>query len=386
MLLVSAAAIAGSYLVLFEEIHPDGFLEDSASETSLDIAGNEFRPLVFDEGRYEESSSVLVALENGEGILETDVMLRAAEKPLLRVTVRGMQPSLRMVLYWRVADRPGAVFGVPLQQTRDGSYWFNLQQSADWRGQITTVALGVYGETGHTPFYLDRMSFSPISASAVAATIWDEWTGLRGWSHRSINAIRGVMPTALQYPTPAFAACALIAALLLAVIARFIPIISSLGFAVVIMVPWLALDGLWQLELSTQLARTHYQFAGKSMPDKHRAGLSPDLYEYAQHLQQKVMPKVGTRVFLLEDTPRMTYRRLKLQYFLLPHNIYNYDRLPRLSSLREGDYILSLGEIPELLFDEGAGQLRWQSFKVPAVRLDSHPLGNVYRVGGATDD
>ncbi|GHD33777.1 hypothetical protein [Parahalioglobus pacificus] len=385
-LVLAAFCTGGGYFLSFELLNPYSLEIAGEPARSVALSGSDFRPLVFDEGRYEDDSSVLLALKNGEGILEATVDLQAEQLPFLRLDVRGLQASLNTVLYWRVEDRPGAVFGLPLQQARDGRYWFNLRQSADWRGRVTAVALGVYGDVGDTPFTLDNMHFTPVSIASTAAVIWNEWTGFRGWSHRSINAIRGIMPSALQYPTTLFAAWSLIAAIILAIVSRITPLAMTTAFATVILVPWLALDALWQLQLSTQLARTSYQFAGKSMPDRHRADLSPDLYEYAQHLQREVMPEVGTRVFLLENTPRMTYRRLKLQYFLLPHNIHNYDRLPRVNNLREGDVILALGENPELQYDEAAQQLTWQTHDVPASRLDSHPLGSVYRVRGAADD
>jgi hypothetical protein len=76
----------------------------------------------------------------------------------------------------------------------------------------------------------------------------------------------------------------------------------------------------------------------------------------------------------------MTYTRLKAQFYLLPHNIFNYDRFPRKRSSRVGDYILVLGTVNGLEFSPATSTLAWRGKSLPVKLVDSRPDGNLYKV------
>ena len=71
-------------------------------------------------------------------------------------------------------------------------------------------------------------------------------------------------------------------------------------------------------------------------------------------------------------------------YHLLPHNIFNYDALPRREALRAGDYLLIIDQLPALSFDAAAGVLRWGTDQSVAVRkVYASPVGQLYQFTGA---
>jgi hypothetical protein len=105
------------------------------------------------------------------------------------------------------------------------------------------------------------------------------------------------------------------------------------------------LDLLWQKNLSTQLDETRYLFAGKTQHEKHLADREQALYQYARQLKDHVLPSPGVKIFLLHDSALRDYRRLKAQHYLLPHNVFNFGKLPRENSLQKGDYLLVLDNV-----------------------------------------
>ena len=140
---------------------------------------------------------------------------------------------------------------------------------------------------------------------------------------------------------------------------------------------------LWQRNLSTQLDETRTLYAGKTQNEKHLAGREAALYKYAQHLKNEVLPEPGVRIFLLHDSVLRSYRRLKAQYYLLPHNLFNFDKFPRKSALQPGDYLLVLDEIEGLDFNAESSNLEWRGQHIPVERVDSISPGTLYLYRGA---
>ena len=105
------------------------------------------------------------------------------------------------------------------------------------------------------------------------------------------------------------------------------------------------------------------------------------IYEYSQRLEKESLPTSNSRIFVLHNSQGLNYDRLKTQYYLLPHNIYNYGSLPPSRGVRPGDYILALGDLPDLRFLPDKNLLTWPANKQLDVNLvDDDPLGNLYVV------
>lgn len=150
---------------------------------------------------------------------------------------------------------------------------------------------------------------------------------------------------------------------------------------VALLVPWLALDMLWQRELNLQFDETRYLFDGKTMDERHLVDQDSEIYRYAKRLKEEVLPAAPSRVFILHDSAGHNYERLKTQYYLLPHNIYNYGQYPLVNAIRPSDFILMLGDIPGLSYQHALGQLAWgESSTLKVSPLDSDKKGQLFRV------
>ena len=70
-------------------------------------------------------------------------------------------------------------------------------------------------------------------------------------------------------------------------------------------------------------------FSGKTMHERHLADEDSEFYSYAKRLKAEVLPAKPSRIFILHESLEHDYERLKTQFYLLPHNIYNYGRFPQ---------------------------------------------------------
>ena len=113
------------------------------------------------------------------------------------------------------------------------------------------------------------------------------------------------------------------------------------------------------------------------MHERQLADYDAPLYRYAHRLKTEVLPEAPQRLFLLHDSDGMNFDRLKSYYHLLPHNIYAYGRYPVKESTRQGDHILLLGQIPDLVFDASKGELRWGDGEHIAVVLIDQDEGRL---------
>ena len=151
-----------------------------------------------------------------------------------------------------------------------------------------------------------------------------------------------------------------------------------------ILIPWLTIDLLWQHELDTQQAETRYLFSEKTMNERHLVDEDSDIYRYANRLKMSVLPQTASRLFILHDSVEHNYERLKTQFYLLPHNIYNYGRFPEKRFLSQGDFILVLGTIPGLKYNESSETLAWgKGQQLQARLLDSDERGMLFMVSSA---
>ncbi|TGD72475.1 hypothetical protein E4634_13150 [Mangrovimicrobium sediminis] len=326
-------------------------------------------------------------LEEGvdsRAILTRRVALDARDYPYLEFDIRGRNLASYYYFIWRTADDPDTVHHIALPFSGENSSVRLLAQDPTWRGSVIEVGLDIYGELRDVSPQIRRLTLLPAANASLWQSIWAEWRAQRTWTQRSAHQLPGTPTETVLSPVlgaAAWAGLALLLALLLARLVRASLIASAL---LCLLLPWIALDLLWQVKLSNQLEETRLLFSGKSRAEKHLADIDSELYSYAQHLHSEVLPPPGAKVHLLNEEGRRGYRRLKLQYYLLPHNIFNFGKHPIRESLREGDYLIVLDEVPGLRFDRGRGELRWGDQALPVVRVDRRAPGSVYRYRGET--
>ena len=320
---------------------------------------------------------------NQHALVSLKTSLRAENYPFLTYNIEGWHAGMRVNVIWRSARNPRGLSTAILNRNLDGAAYFNLAGQDNWKGTITEVGLHLQGELRDEPIEIDRLTLEPHGWRNTLSTIWSEWTAFRGWTGKSINFLNGTPGppgSAILSPTLAMALWAGLSLALLFAFGVFRRRHTLVSYAAAALIPWIALDLLWQSELDTQLQETRYLFGGKSMHERHLADRDSQIYSYTKRLKEEVLPSTPARLFILHDSDDHNYDRLKTQYYLLPHNIYNYGRLPPGKSVKPGDFVLLLGDIPGLKYREDRNQLVWGRGKSLSVsQLDTDSRGRLFK-------
>jgi len=389
-LLASLAALAfsGAILIILFLLTTRGQFTahagDGADVAPQAIGGSELATIL-GTTRIEGETLLVSRLQPIPGdkraILSHRVRLDADKYPFLHYNIDPRPAGTNIYLFWRKAEDPGSTFRTLLYDSGARETTLNLSRMEQWEGTITEVGIDIYGDLRGRVLGVERLSFSPFSGVNVLRAVWSEWTLLTGWTQRSINHLPAQPENAIVSPTVAAAVLAGGALLIFALAYPWVKRLGATSLVLTVLVPWLGLDLLWQRQLSAQLADTASTFANKTQHQKMQASTDGALYEYARHLKDEVLPAPGKQIFLLHNSTGHNFARLRLQYHLLPHNIYNYGKYPNKADLRRGDYILVLGAIPELGFDPDRQVLTWwRTNHLKVRRVDHHEVGDLYRV------
>ncbi|MDO8862435.1 hypothetical protein Q6D67_12060 [Haliea sp. E1-2-M8] len=387
----TAAAVVLLWAMLPAVYPPDA---PAASDAALVLPGREFAAVVAARAAAEGDSMVVQAMqpaERGEQQIGEAVWrleqpgLSADDLAQLRLELEGVQPGQEVVLFWRSALAPEQLHYAELGHGPAGVSWLNLGQLDTWQGQLLELAVGVFGEPGPEPLRLRELDFGGYNRYDAAQRVFAEWRRFQPWQQSSANWYAGVPGAALIRPAAAAGLWAAVALVL--VLGWHLWRRGPRGTLVVaglwaLLIPWLALDYLWQVQLERQLQETRAQFGALSQAEKHERAIDADLQRYALHLQQILQPLRHQRLFLLHEANQgHNFTRLRLQFRLLPLNIYNYgNTLVAPEHLRPSDLVLLLKPVAGVRYDPARGLLDDGAQQVAATLLDTHPLGSLYRI------
>ncbi|MCR9185092.1 MAG: hypothetical protein NXH81_06835 [Halieaceae bacterium] len=322
----SAALLLPAYLLLVPVLHPEfkPYIDQQKAD-AITIPGNLFRPVVFGDGGLEGSVAVISELAEiapeDHAVLVHRRLFQADQFPFLRYHIEGRNPALRIMLFWQRADTPGENHFAELDYSGDGPQLHNLLRNEEWRGTITELAVGFFGDLRGGTVKLHRVELMPYSHSGILRTVWAEWTAFAPWDQRSINAYRGVPSGALMYPVPAIAiwlATSMIVILLLRQFTRrdnqssplWLPAILATGLA------WAFLDGLWLQQLFRQNTETRHLFAGKALHEKKLADWDGEYYAAAHVIKQQLAISDAI-VSIYRDREQRAFAE-RLRFHLLP--------------------------------------------------------------------
>ncbi len=377
----SLVALTLSALILipaFLTFHPHSAPTNVQAKT---IFGKELAVILGGARKSSTARRLEKLSKEGRAILSKQIQFKAGDYPFVSYQLTNRHPGVFVYLIWRTAGNPGEIETTPLYWSGDKVTSINMSKFKKWRGNITELGLDVYGDLRGEPLIIESLTIAPYSWWTVVSTVWSEWTAFHGWDQTSINSLRGTPKHPVLSPTVAGAAWTGLALLLLLVLHLFRKSHNAIACGATILIPWIALDLLWQSELNTQLQDTKYLFAGKTQHEKHLAEIDSDLYLYAQHLKEEVLPTPGARIFLIHNLPGHDYTRLRTQFHLLPHNIYNFGRRPQPKHTRPGDFILVLGDVPELTFNPSLSVLKWGGKNsLNVTQIDKTAVGTLYQL------
>jgi hypothetical protein len=366
--------------------------EDSEAPqiSSWKIQGQDLTARLGRGSPLEGGELVVTELQPGaeyRAIFTRRVMLSATDYPFLRYQISGRDHSVFTYFIWRTEAQPEVVHNRVLRISASSEATIDLSRNENWEGKIVELGLDIYGSAdGRLPTVHDFV-FETASPKNLRNQTWSGWTALQTWTQRSINLLQ--IPSSghsapLSLTTAIWSGSALLClALLRALPLNVKPIAPS--YAITLAIPWIFFDLIWQVQLSNQLVQTQESFSGKSQLEKHLADHDAELYQYAQYLKQSHLGEPGSRVFLLDNHLGMDYRKLKLHYYLLPHNVFSAHMgyHPQLA-MRPGDQVLVLDEELTALKNETTGyKLTWfGGYELPLTLVDDHSLGKLFQVRG----
>lgn len=310
------------------------------------------------------------------------ITLNADNYPYLHYQLSNRHAGQRVNLFWRSANFQRNLSSVALHWNSSGGSTIDLAGHPDWQGGITEIGIQLTGESRAEPTAITRLALARYSGRDAIKSIWSEWTVFRGWTPRSINFLYGTPDDASVSPMLVFSAWSGLAVFMLYLV-RLVTKRRKFGdYLVAIAIPWIILDLMWQRDLLIQLNETEYLFGDKTVAEKHLVDVDSHIYRYATRLKEVVLPSAAARIFIIHASRGHNFERLKMQYYLLPHNIFNFGNQPKAKAVRPGDYILALGKQPDMRFQEQQGLLSWGGgLSLSASVIDIDPQGVLYRVG-----
>ncbi len=326
---VSAVLVTLVLLLLAPALNPE--LEPHVDSRGVEpdwISGSDFRPVVFGDGGVEGSTAIIrklaAATPEEHAVLVHQRRFQSDHFPFLRYHIEGHNPALRVMLFWQRADTPGKNHFAVLNASGEGTRTHNLLGHEEWKGTITELAVGFFGDLRGAPVKFHGITLTPYGHRTLLQTVWSEWTAFALWDQRSINAYRSVTDTALVHPVPAVATwlggALLILMLLQQVVYRDVrPGTGWLSLAIACGLCWAALDALWMQQLFRQNEETRFLFAGKTLHEKKLADWDSEHYRAVQPIKDAIAnDSTGTQriaILYAQDQAALAQR---MRFHLLP--------------------------------------------------------------------
>lgn len=400
MVAITCLVLSASILLIAFILWNHSEILEKANIQPITLAGSE---LYIERGKGNPEGNNLKLVELFDEVAVISSQRRnviAADYPVLEYSVEAEGTTLELVFFWRNRGQGEPVHFTELHWRGEPNAVFRLENDENWGPAIAEFGLNIIGDTKNRPVTIKQLRFSPYTLSNLLDSVWSEWTVHDGWTLSTINTNKaiGANNSIITLTLAVAIWCGLAICLYLAwnylISKRQIHINgdrhSRLAkgrvpgswvyyvVAVMFLVSWLVLDVKWQQDVWRQLTVTKDLFSGKSHQEQHMVSEDAALYAYAKQLRENVLPIEPVRMLILHTEWR-DLTRLRLMYYLLPHNIYNYNRYPDKKYLNDGDYILVIGAIPEVEYSVRDEVLRWRHGAVRVTRLDRGSIGTLYQ-------
>lgn len=387
-LLVSAILIVFIFLQLSPKLTE---LYDNTSRDGKNpwiISGSDLKTRMGRANTTTAGSLVIEQLQAGiedRALVTRRVRFKAQDYPFLQATIANLHPGLVTYFIWRTADQPEQIHYQRLHYGLMNTRTQLLVENEQWQGTITEVGLDMYGDLRLTPAIVEQLKLLPPGPRPFLSSILSEWTTFTGWKNSSINKYRGVSNEKQLHPVPTLALLIATAAILLLAFKRYSKPFNWASLVTLVLIPWLILDTIWQIELSQQVSETNYLFAGKSVDDKNAADVDGELFLHIKRLKNDVLRDSEAKILLLHRSNNDDFNKLRAYFHLLPRNTYPFGQVPKKEKISGGEFIITLGTLDRLTYHQQSQSLRWKKWgKYPqcisAQEIDNSKLGKVYRV------
>jgi len=351
-----------------------------AVETAYTLSGSDLVPSSSATVTREQGTMVVHGWSGEQAVLHRPVHLDAADYAYATVALEGLAPTQQARFAWK-ARAEGVTTPVTARLPWTGGGTVTIALPPSWRGTISEIGLLVAGEAG-TVLRVTSLTLREPSIRSWLRARQDDWLHFGPWQLVDLNFLRAHgLGTAPRFAPTVLAACAVAAVLALAAGRGSRRQRAPLALALVLAAGWFLLDAAWQRKLLLQLDVTRDTFGGVSATARHEQDIDAHLFALAQRLAPHLPPDPSRRVFLLHAAKGHQYDRLKLQYHLLPRNVFNFgSSLPEPGTFRAGDHVLLLGSVPGVTFDAASGLLSDDDRALAASPVDVTDAAALYRL------
>ena len=358
-------------------------VEAAKEINNVTFSGNEFLSRIGATEIAGEKHIIRSLSGDDQIVLSRPVNFKAEHFPYVRYEIHGKIPSVFIYLLWRTEQQPENIFRQELNWGPSSRGVTRLSSNKNWQGEITEIGFDLYGDLREEPVILSKLTLSGSNLSNSMTSTWSDWLSFHGWSQSSINNLSAAQSE--NTPSPIlFAAFSCSVALLSAFFwSRFVFPLWPGVYLFVAALFWLLNDFLWQLQLSTQVNETNLTYADRSMSNVIAVGSDIQLYTYATRLTRSFLPSEPSTIFILHKDTGHVFDRLRLQFHLLPHNIFNHGAFLPSAGGRINDYVLILGDIPHVRFDVVSGkvgQLSDGGTTLSAEIIYDEPIATLYKI------
>lgn len=157
------------------------------------------------------------------------------------------------------------------------------------------------------------------------------------------NAVAQFAGVWLQQP-PVLALWVALAGLLLLLVGALKRTFFRRALIATLLIPWLLMDIAWQRELGSNLAQLQATFGGRSTHERHLADDTGKLYHFVVRAKRRVFTARSATIHIAYDSTDRALEARKAAYFLLPFDARLVGFQFPFETLRNGDYLLWLGE------------------------------------------
>ncbi|MGV6827637.1 MAG: hypothetical protein ACWA5Q_11745 [bacterium] len=317
----------------------------------------------------------------------TRVDLAADSYPFIQYQLDNQLPGTQQVLFWRTRENPDQFGYKELPPSSSKSLLLPLFNHPDWQGTIKEIGIGQYETDKRLP-HITSISLLPYADTHLLKGIFNTWRSPLLRDHKTINYFQGVPPYTPVFPVPALASLTILTLIIYWVLAFLLRMPRDhrllLGLPVLM---WMLLDARWQILLIDQVLETQQQYQGKSWDEKQQTGQDAELFRFSEAIKTK-LPDQPSRVFIIKNRHiGHDYQRVRLQYFLLPHSVFNFADQPLGDKTRPGDFLVIFNNTRGVRYSRYKDSLIWPDNQaLPVRKLYESAVGTLYQADRPTRD
>ena len=274
---LSALALLSFIMIFWPTIFPEHApVKSKTSIEPLEILGKEFTPIIFGNGGYLGNTAAITELSSGEAVLSAQTSFSANKYPFAEWNASGLNPKLEVQLFWRTQENPGRLQNTKLHFLKDGNHFFDVAKHPEWRGTITELSIGIFGNLRNEYFIFESLIFKPFSFELAIKAITSEWTSSNLWRASSVNFSNGTISRKHFYPGLFFGTLFLLSLVFIEILGRIFCALNknvskpprTQAFITAIFICCLGLDLPRMIGRLEQAKETNFVFSGKTLQER----------------------------------------------------------------------------------------------------------------------